>query len=243
MPDFSKFYYLLEKKEKGYLDSTIEILEKKNKILLVTTSNRWDGSDDIPKSTQLARYIEQQVTGKCTLIDCSKLNIYDCEGNVSDSIKGNHCGTKEAALKDKSKNPSGCHRCWASINHEDDELWKITKPLLESDAVIFFGSVRWGQTNAVYQRLLERLTWLENRHSSFSESNILKNIEAGIILIGQNWNGEQVIETQKQVLKFFGFKVPTTLSWNWQYTKNAKDESLESYKKAGKAFKQTFLSS
>jgi hypothetical protein len=86
------------------------------------------------------------------------------------------------------------------------------------------------------------LTWLENRHSSFSESNILKNIEAGIILIGQNWNGEQVIETQKQVLKFFGFKVPTTLSWNWQYTKNAKDESLESYKKAGKVFKQTFFS-
>jgi hypothetical protein len=41
-----------------------------------------------------------------------------------------------------------------------------------------------------------------------------------------------VTETQKKVHKFFGFKPNDKLYWNWQYTKNANDESKESYKKA-----------
>jgi len=239
--DFNQYYYLLESKEKDSLEKLIKHLEKKQKILLLTTSNRWEGSDDMPKSTILAQHIQQKLAGKCTLIDVSKLHIYDCEGNVSDHTKGYHCGTKESNLKDKDKNPSGCHRCWASINHKDDELWKVSKPLLESDAVLFFGSVRWGQANAVYSRLMERLTWLESRHSTLGESNILKNIEAGVIFIGQNWNGEQVLETQKQVLKFFGFQVPNILCWNWQFTKDSKDETKKSYSEAWPEFKKKVL--
>lgn len=242
MENFSNYYFLLEKKEKEKLEKTIEHLKTKEKILLLTTSNRWDKSDDVPKSTLLARHIQQELAGKdVTLIDVSKLHIVDCEGNVSDSKLGNHCGTKKAVLQDKRKNPSGCHRCWASINNKDDELWKVSKPLLESDAVVFFGSIRWGQANAVYSRLIERLTWLENRHTTLKESNVLKDIEAGVIFIGQNWNGETVLETQKQVLKFYGFKVPSVLSWNWQFLNNPKDESQESYKEAFPAFKKEFL--
>ena len=174
--DFKNFYYLLEGKEKEELDRTINYLSKKEKILLLTTSNRWEGSDDVPKSTKLAQLIQQRLAGKdVVLIDVPKLHIYECEGNVSNS-KGNGCGKKDSVLKDKEKNPSGCHRCWASINNKDDELWKISKPLLESDAVVFFGSVRWGQANAIYSRLIERLTWLENRHTTLGESNILKDI-------------------------------------------------------------------
>jgi hypothetical protein len=122
---------------------TIEYLNKKNKVLLLTTSNRWSGhKDDVPKSTQLAFKI-QELLGKekVTLIDTTKLNIFPCEGNVS-SKWGNHCGTKDASLKDKEKNPTGDHRCWASINNKNDELWKISKELFESDTVLFFASVR-----------------------------------------------------------------------------------------------------
>jgi multimeric flavodoxin WrbA len=243
-------YYFLEEQEtpsfitestRNQLQKTIDYLNDKKKILLLCTSNRWSGSDDIPKSTLLARHIQDQLIGQTTLIDVTKLHIYDCEGNVSDKLKGNHCGTKDAVLKDKEKNPSGCHRCWCSINHEDDELWKVSKELLQSDVVLFFGSVRWGQTNAVYQRLIERLTWLENRHSTLKETNILKDIEAGTIMIGQNWNGSDVIKTQKQVLEFYGFKVPKELSWNWQFTDNPKDETKESYEEAPKTFKKEFL--
>jgi hypothetical protein len=106
-------------------------------------------------------------------------------------------------LKDKDKNPSGFHRCWASINNKDDELWKISKPLFESDVVIFFGSVRWGQTNSFYQKLIERLTWIENRRTTLGEGNIVEKIDAGIILLGQNWNGRRVLNDQKEVFKFF----------------------------------------
>lgn len=220
---------------------SVDYLKTKNKILLLTTSNRWSGSDDVPKSTKIAQLYQQNLPGKASILDVTKLNIADCEGNVSDGKLGNHCGVKKSVLKNKQKNPSGHHRCWASINNKDDELWKISKALFEdTDAVMFFGSVRWGQANGVYQRLIERLTWLENRHATLGESNIIKHIDAGVVFMGQNWNGKDVIKTQTSVLKFFGFNVPDVLSWNWQYTQNEKDETQTSYKKAIQQFKTDF---
>jgi multimeric flavodoxin WrbA len=227
---------------KKNIEKTIKFLEKKNKVLFLTTSNRSGrNADDIPKSTQLAYHIQELVgMKKIEIIEVPKLNIKICEGNVS-SADGNGCGKKEALLKDKDKNPSGYHRCWCSFYNESDELWKITKPLFESDCVVFFGCVRWGQANSVYQKLIERLCWIENRHTTLKESNIVKDISAGIILTGQNWNGVNVIETQKQVLKFYGFDVPNDISWNWQYTNNVNDESKESYKKAITEFQEELI--
>ena len=236
----------LKKNDKSYqnLVETVRFLEKKEKILFITTSNRGEWAvkelKEEPKSTKLAKAIQSYLgKSKCDLIETINLNIYPCEGNVS-HFEGNSCGVKKASLKDKEKNPTGNHRCWRSINNPDDELWKISKKLFESDCVLFFGSIRWGQMNAQYQNLIERLTWLENRHTSLNESNILKKISCGVIATGQNWRGEDVIQTQKQVLSFFGFDVKDELSWNWQYTSNPKDESLDSYKKSGKDFNSTF---
>lgn len=227
---------------KRNIEKTIKFLDNKNKVLFLTTSNRYEKNvDDVPKSTQLAYHIQELVgMKKIEVVEVPKLNIYICEGNVS-SANGNGCGKKEALLKDENKNPSGYHRCWCSLNHKDDELWKISKPLFESDCVIFFGSVRWGQTNSVYQKLIERLCWIENRHTTLKESNIVKDISAGIILTGQNWNGSNVIDTQKQVLKFYGFDLPDDISWNWQYTNNSNDESKESYKKAITEFQDDLI--
>jgi multimeric flavodoxin WrbA len=224
------------------IEKTINFIEKKNKVLFLTTSNRWEkAADDIPKSTQLAYHIQELVgMRKVEIIDVSKLNIYVCEGNVS-GANGNTCGVKDALLKNSDKNPSGYHRCWCSINNKDDELWKVSKSLFESDCVVFFGSVRWGQTNSIYQKLIERLCWIENRHTTLRESNIVKDINAGIILTGQNWNGSNVIETQKQVLKFYGFDVNDDISWNWQYTNNVNDETKDSYKKSVSEFQDDLL--
>ena len=224
------------------LESTIKFLSGKKKVLLLTASNRYqlpDEPKDIPKSTQLAEVIQKSLGNKAVLMDVSKLKIHHCEGNVS-RADGNSCGVKGALLKDKQKDPSGYHRCWASLNNSDDELWKITKELFESDAVIFFASVRWGQTNAYYQTLIERLTWIENRHTTLKEDNVVKNIATGFICVGQNWNGEVVVETQKKVHEFFGFQTPKELYWNWQYTKDEKDETQESYKKSAAEFKDDF---
>jgi multimeric flavodoxin WrbA len=216
------------------IQKTLDILNKKNKVLLLSCSNRynWDENNiDIPKSTIIAMHLKEQLGDKAVLIDVPELNIVPCEGNVSRK-DGNTCGVLKSMLKDKSKNPTGHHRCWASFNNPDDELWKISKELFQSDAVVFFSSVRWGQANMYYQNLIERLTWIENRFATLGESNLVENIETGFICVGQNWNGEVVSETQKKVHEFYGFKPNNDLYWNWQYTTDVYDESEESYKKA-----------
>jgi len=220
------------------LKKTVDILKTKEKVLLLSCSNRynWDDNNlDIPKSKMIAMYIQSQLGDKAVLIDVPELNIVPCEGNVSRK-EGNSCGALKAMLKDKGKNPTGNHRCWASFNNPEDELWKVSKELFESDAVLFFSSIRWGQTNMYYQNLIERLTWIENIHSSLGESNLIENIETGFICVGQNWNGEVVNNTQKEVHRFYGFKPNDDLYWNWQYTEDVNDETQESYKNSHKKF-------
>ena len=145
-----------------------------------------------------------------------------------------------AMLKDKSKNPTGDIRCWASINNKSDEMHKVANAIFDADIIIFFGSIRWGKMNAIYTQLIERLTWIENRHTTLGDSNLLKDKETGIIAIGQNWNGEEAVKLEKEVLKFFGFKTPDVLSFNWQYLKDPNDESKKSYKSAYPDFLKEF---
>ena len=219
---------------------TLDYLKKKNKILFLTTSNRWDGHEDQPKSTALAyRFALEIGNDKVTVLEIPLLKIYPCEGNVSSS-KGNSCGVKEAMLKDKSKNPTGQLRCWASYNNPDDELYKVANEIFKADAVVFFGSIRWGQANSFYQKLIERLCWIENRWASLGEENIIKGKDSGFIFVGQNWNGSNVVKTEKQVLKFYGFNTPDELFWNWQFTDNVNEESLSSYKEAIVVFGKLF---
>lgn len=209
-------------------------LEKSNDILLLTTSNRYrKHAWDVPKTTQLARRVRDHLEAKrkrVTLLDVTKLKIYTCEGNIS-AKRGNECGVLAARLPDRSRNPTGQHRCWASINNKDDELYRISRALFRSKVVVFFVSVRWGQTNSVYQQLFERLSWIENRVSSLGEKPIrqLRGLEAGMVLFGHNWNDAQVLKTQKQNFTWFGWKTPAALSFCWQYARSAEVESLDSY--------------
>jgi hypothetical protein len=83
--------------------------------------------------------------------------------------------------------------------------------------------------NAIYTSLIERLTWLENRHTTLGESNLLKDKEVGVVAVGHNWNGEESVKLEKEVLSFFGFKTPEQLSFNWQFLKNTNDESKKGY--------------
>lgn len=226
---------------KEKLEKTFKYLESKEKILFLLTSNRWVGhKDDSPKSSKLAFSLQERLgPNKVKIIDVSKLKIYECEGNVS-SNRGNHCGERGALLKN-GKDTTEQHRCWASFNNNDDELYKVVNELLDSDAVVFFGSIRWGKMNAVYAKLVERLTWLENRHTTLGEPNILKDIDCGIISVGHNWNGEEALKTERQVLEFFGFKTPKDLFWSYQWTDNVKEESKSGYKQDIKDFQKTFF--
>lgn len=212
---------------------------KKNdekKILFLTTSNRWEGEKELPKSSMIAQELNNKLKN-CETIDISKLKIFACEGNVS-SHKGNNCGVKEAMLK--SNNPEKFIRCWTSVNNKTDEMYKVANAIYDADIIIFFGSIRWGKMNSIYTQLIERLTWLENRHTTLGESNLLKDKECGIIAIGHNWNGEIAVKTEKEVLGFFGFKTPEQLSFNWQFTKDENDESKKSYKDEFNKFLKDF---
>jgi len=206
--------------------STIEYLQGKE-CVFITTSNRWD--KEIPKSSELAEVMASMIDPKPRIFDAFKLKIYPCEGNVSHR-DGNHCGEKAATLNDDEKNPGGFMRCWASLNNPDDELWRISNAIQEADVVIFFGSVRWGSMNATYQKLLERLTWIENRQSSLKEDNPVKDKEAGLIIIGHNWRGKEAVAQQKSILEMFGFNTPDELFFNHQWTTDMYDESLDGYK-------------
>ena len=202
---------------------------QKKKILFLTTSNRWSGDKELPKSSIIAEELMKKLgSDNCQIINVAKLKIFPCEGNVS-TKRGNTCGLKDAKLNDKEKNPTGQIRCWAALNNKSDEMYKVANAIFDADIVIFFGSIRWGKMNAIYTSLIERLTWLENRHTTLGESNLLKDKEVGIIAVGHNWNGEESVKLEKEVLSFFGFKTPSQLSFNWQFLKNANDESKEGY--------------
>ena len=203
--------------------------QKNKKILFLTTSNRWEGDNELPKSSIIAdELIKKLGSDRIELINVAKLKIFPCEGNVS-TKRGNTCGLKEAKLNDKEKNPTGNIRCWASLNNKSDEMYKVANAIFDADIVIFFGSIRWGKMNSIYGELVERLTWLDNRHTTVGESNLLKDKEVGVIATGHNWNGEEAVKLEKQVLSFFGFKTPDVLSFNWQWTKDKNDESKKGY--------------
>ena len=203
--------------------------QKNKKILFLTTSNRWEGDKELPKSSIIAdELIKKLGSDRIELINVAKLKIFPCEGNVS-TKRGNTCGLKDAKLDDDKKNPTGHIRCWASLNNKSDEMYKVANAIFDADIVIFFGSIRWGKMNSIYGELVERLTWLENRHNTLGESNLLKNKEVGVIAVGHNWNGEEAVKLEKQVLGFFGFKTPDVLSFNWQWTKDKFDESKKGY--------------
>lgn len=225
MKELQQFYRYLKK-------------NKNKKILFLTTSNRWSGDKELPKSSTIADEIRKKLPD-IEIIDVSKLKIYPCEGNVS-THRGNTCGLKDAMLKDKDKNPHGIIRCWAAINNKSDEMHKVANAIYESDIIVFFGSIRWGKMNAIYTQLIERLTWLENRHTTLGEDNLLKNKQAGIVATGQNWNGANAVELEKEVLSFFGFKTPDLLSFNWQYLDNPKNENAEEYRDSMGAFLKDF---
>ena len=63
------------------LKNTLKTLKKKNKVLLLTCSNRfnWDEENiDIPKSTIIGSYLEEELGDKAVLIDVPELKFDSC---------------------------------------------------------------------------------------------------------------------------------------------------------------------
>lgn len=223
----------------------LSMLAEGKRVLFITTSNRGQyisSKGEKPKSTRLAEHFSDLLKEKgveVVLMDAAKLKIHNCLGCVSE-LKGNMCGSPDSKLKDKEKNPHGHLKCWASMDYKDDEIWKIANEIYTCDAVIFFASNRWGNPNAIYQKLIERLDWIESSHSTYNGPNTIKNMKAGMVLLGQNWRVQESLEVQQQVLNFFGWETPNELFMGWQFTRDTDDEELKSYQEAPNAFEQAW---
>lgn len=222
----------------------LNTLSSGKRVLFVTTSNRGEyilSKGERPKSTRLAEHFKDLLEKKgieVELMDASKLKIYNCLGCVSE-LKGNMCGSPESKLKDEKKNPHGHLKCWASHDYKDDELWKIANEIYRADAIIFFASNRWGNPNAIYQKLIERLDWIESSYTTYGGPNTIKGKKAGMVLLGQNWRVQESLEVQYHVLNFFGFETPEELFMGWQFTRDTLDEEQKSYQEAPNSFEQS----
>ena len=220
-------------------------LSGEKRVLFITTSNRGEyisSKGEKPKSTRLAEHLADLLKEKgveVVTMDAAKLKIYNCLGCVSE-LKGNMCGSPKSKLKDPEKNPHGHLKCWASHDFKDDELWKIANELYNSDAVIFFASNRWGNPNSIYQKLIERLDWIESSYTTYNGPNTVKNKKAGMVLLGQNWRVQESLEVQYHVLNFFGFETPVELFMGWQFTRDTEDEEQKSYQEAPSTFEQSW---
>lgn len=223
----------------------LSMLAEGKRVLFITTSNRGQyisSKGEKPKSTRLAEHFSDLLKEKgvdVVLMDAAKLKIHNCLGCVSE-LKGNMCGSPDSKLKDKEKNPHGHLKCWASMDFKDDEIWKIANEIYTCDAVIFFTSNRWGNPNAIYQKLIERLDWIESSHSTYEGPNTIKGMKAGMVLLGQNWRVQESLEVQQQVLNFFGWETPNELFMGWQFTRDTDDEEQKSYQEAPNAFEQAW---
>ena len=223
----------------------LSTLAAEKRVLFVTTSNRGEyisSKGEKPKSTRLAEHFKELLEEKgveVVLMDAAKLKIHNCLGCVSE-LKGNMCGSPEAKLKDKKKNPHGHLKCWASLDYKDDELWKIANEIYTADAIVFFASNRWGNPNAIYQKLIERLDWIESSYTTYEGPNTIKGKKAGMIILGQNWRVQESLEVQYHVLNFFGFETPEELFMGWQFTRDTLDEEQKSYQEAPNAFEQAW---
>ena len=85
------------------------------------------------------------------------------------------------------------------------------------------------------------MTWIENRHSTLKEKNPVKGKEAGLIALGHNWRGKEVLEQQRDILKMFGFETPKELFFNHQWTTEMYDESPKGYVKDSQEFDANIL--
>lgn len=150
-------------------------------------------------------------------IDANQLHIVQ---NLSCYASGKkNCASKEA----------GQYRCWANLlsieNPKEyggkDEMGEIYDGIEWADIVLFSTSVRWMSHSALFQKIIERLNTLENRHSVYNEKHPLANKKAGVIVIGQHYQSQQVASHLCEVLSQLGFITDSSLGvYTWQRTLN-----------------------
>jgi len=154
------------------------------------------------------------------MIDASQLHIVN---NLSCYSSGkSNCASYDA----------GKYRCWAhKLSHDTpseyggkDQMGVLYDAYDWADIVIFGTSVRWESHSAILQKIIERMTTLQNRNVVYGERNPLQNKRCGVIVTGHNSMAQKVAAHLLRAFEWLGFTTDIFYQVVWQNSQNIHSE-------------------
>lgn len=153
-------------------------------------------------------------------IDASKLHIVN---NLSCYSSGKfNCASYDA----------GKYRCWAhKLSHDEphkfggaDQMGVVYDAYEWADCVVFGTSVRWESHSAILQKIIERMTTLQNRNVVYCEPNPLNKKRCGVVVTGHNSMAQKVAAHLLRVFEWLGFTDSIYNQIVWQASLNIHSE-------------------
>lgn len=196
----------------------IQEAEAMNILLISTTTHTTKSTSK--RLLDVLQHIFSTNGNEVRYIDAAQLHIVN---NLSCYASGKfNCASFDA----------GKYRCWAhKLSHADpnryggaDEMGLIYDHIAWADAVIFATSVRWESHSAVLQKVIERMTTLQNRHAVYKEPNPLQGKKCGVVVTGHNAKAQSVASHLLEAFQWLGFHTEFFYQIVWQKTQNLHSE-------------------
>jgi len=130
---------------------------------------------------------------------------------------------------------AGKYRCWAhKLSHDDplkyggrDQMGALYDTFDWAEIVIFGTSVRWQSHSAILQKIIERMTTLQNRNVVYCEANPLSGKRCGVVVTGHNSMAQNVAAHLLRVFEWLGFNTHIYNQIVWQPSSNIHSEVPE----------------
>lgn len=211
------------------------------KIAIISTTSH--------SSNSTSKYILAVLKGmfevrgyKVRVIDASQLHVV------------NNLSCYSSGKSDCASYDAGKYRCWAhKLSHDTpseyggkDQMGSLYDAYDWADIVIFGTSVRWESHSAILQKIIERMTTLQNRDVVYGERNPLQDKRCGVVVTGHNSMAQNVAAHLLRVFEWLGFTTNIFYQIVWQNTQNIHSEvpdtsdlpALEKYLKSNDAHLQ-----
>jgi len=120
----------------------------KIKVLCISASPRGAESESEKMLTQLMLWIKKY-GGEAELLRLAEKNILQCEGCYSKTRHGEKC-------------------TYPCIHEGKDDTAEVLKEIVNADALAIATPIYWGSGSALIQRLIEKLTAVENNSDKFA---------------------------------------------------------------------------
>lgn len=98
-----------------------------------------------------------------------------------------------------------------------DDWPKILKQIIESDIVIFATPIWWGTYSSQMQKVMERMTDLDDVDESYKITGraLLKHKVAGVVVTGAEDGAQHIVGMLSGTLMWYGFCIPPMSSAYW----------------------------